>query len=98
MQINGVVPTVSIDKTDGCQIYLNKNTLDADIITAKSSEMNILIPNAEGDFVSVNVLHLLSNQGGRSLLRPDETQAVQIMGFLFERSEKGFEEDVEKPP
>jgi len=50
-QINGVVPTVSIDKTDGCQIYLNKDTLSADIITAKSSEMNVLVPNEAGEFV-----------------------------------------------
>ena len=48
------MPTVSIDKTDGCQVYLNKDTLDVDIVTAKSSEMNILIPNSEGEFVSVN--------------------------------------------
>eukprot|EP00794_Sanderia_malayensis_P012013 gene12013-13253_t len=50
-QANGTVPTVSIDKTDGCQVYLSKESVNADIITAKSSEMNVLIPNAEGEFV-----------------------------------------------
>ena len=46
------VPTVSIDKTDGCMIYLSKDSLNTQIVTAKSSEMNILIPDDTGDFVS----------------------------------------------
>jgi len=46
------VPTVSIDKTDGCMIYLSKDSLNTQIVTAKSSEMNILVPDGSGDFVS----------------------------------------------
>lgn len=46
------MPTISIDKTDGCQVYLSKESLSCDIISAKSSEMNILIPKGDGDFVS----------------------------------------------
>jgi len=49
MQVMGSVPTISIDKTDGCQMYLNKNALGAEIISAKSSEMNVLIPT-DDDF------------------------------------------------
>ncbi len=45
------MPTISIDKTDGCQMYLSKDSLDTEIITAKSSEMNVLIPSGD-DFVS----------------------------------------------
>ena len=52
-QVNGKLPTVSIDKTDGCMVYLSKDSLDAEIVTAKSSEMNILVPQADGDFVSL---------------------------------------------
>lgn len=48
----GQCPTVSIDKTDGCQMYLSKESLNAEIVTAKSSEMNILVPKEDGDFVS----------------------------------------------
>lgn len=44
------VPTVSIDKTDGCMIYLSKDSLNTQIVTAKSSEMNILVPDGSGDF------------------------------------------------
>jgi len=49
-QVTGSVPTVSIDKTDGCQIYLSEQSLQADIVSAKSSEMNILVPQKDGDF------------------------------------------------
>ena len=48
----GKVPTISIDKTDGCQMFLSENSKDVEIITAKSSEMNVMIPK-DGDFVSV---------------------------------------------
>lgn len=51
MQVLNKVPTVSIDKTDGCQIYLNDQSLDVSIVSAKSSEMNVLVPK-DGDFVS----------------------------------------------
>lgn len=49
-QVMGKVPTISIDKTDGCLIYLSKDSLDTEIVTAKSSEMNVLVPKADGDF------------------------------------------------
>jgi len=47
----GKVPTISIDKTDGCQVYLSLDSLDVEVVTSKSSEMNILIPAANGDYV-----------------------------------------------
>ena len=43
---------VSIDKTDGAQVYLSEQSKNAEIVTAKSSEMNILVPKGDGDFVS----------------------------------------------
>lgn len=49
-QVTGKVPTISIDKTDGCMIYLSKDSLDTVIVTAKSSEMNVLVPVGDGDF------------------------------------------------
>lgn len=49
-QVIGTLPTVSIDKTDGAQIYLSEKSLQAEIVSAKSSEMNIVIPK-DGDFV-----------------------------------------------
>ncbi|KAM4539104.1 adenylyl cyclase-associated protein 2 isoform 2-T2 [Odontesthes bonariensis] len=50
LQVLGTVPTISINKTEGCQVYLSKNALNCDIISAKSSEMNILIPEGEDDY------------------------------------------------
>ena len=46
-QVLGSVPTISVDKTDGCQMFLSPDSLAVDIITAKSSEMNVMIPNGE---------------------------------------------------
>lgn len=51
IQTLGTLPTVSIQKTDGCQVYLSKESLGAEIVTSKSSEMNILAPQGD-DFVS----------------------------------------------
>jgi adenylyl cyclase-associated protein len=48
VQILGKVPNVAIDKTSGVQLYLSKDCLDAEIVTSKSSEMNVLLPS-EGD-------------------------------------------------
>jgi len=50
VQAQGQCPTVSIDKTDGCIVYLNKDCLDCQIVTAKSSEMNVSVPRDDGDY------------------------------------------------
>nr|CDS28683.2 adenylyl cyclase associated protein 1 [Hymenolepis microstoma] len=55
VQVTGVMPTINIDKTDGCQVFLNEESKDVDIITAKSSEMNILVPVGDGDYTEYNV-------------------------------------------
>ena len=52
------MPTISVEKTDGCQMYLSKDSLQTAIISAKSSEMNVLIPNGD-DFVSLNKFQLV---------------------------------------
>ena len=43
-----MVPTIAISKTDGCQVYLSEKSLNAEVITSKSSEMNVLVPSANG--------------------------------------------------
>lgn len=53
LQVLGKVPTISIDKTDGCQMYLSTESMDVELITSKSSEMNVMVPKANGDYVSV---------------------------------------------
>ncbi|KAL8512475.1 hypothetical protein ACS0TY_018811 [Phlomoides rotata] len=43
----GSAPTISVDNTAGCQLYLSKDALEASISTAKSSEINVLVPGSE---------------------------------------------------
>lgn len=49
MQVIGKCPTVSIDKSDAIQVYLSRASIDAEIVTSKSSAMNVLVPNENGD-------------------------------------------------
>lgn len=50
MQVIGHVPTISIDKTDGCQMYLSDDSKNVEIVSSKSSEMNVLLPKGNGDY------------------------------------------------
>ncbi|PSS26049.1 Cyclase-associated protein [Actinidia chinensis var. chinensis] len=49
VQCQGSAPTISVDNTAGCQLYLSKNSLETSITTAKSSEINVLVPGAGPD-------------------------------------------------
>lgn len=49
-QSQGSAPTISVDNTSGCQLYLSKESLKASITTAKSSEINVLVLNDDGDW------------------------------------------------
>ncbi|KAL3614094.1 F-actin-capping protein subunit alpha [Castilleja foliolosa] len=49
VQCQGSAPTISVDNTAGCQLYLSKDALEASITTAKSSEINVLTPGSEPD-------------------------------------------------
>ncbi|WKY14372.1 hypothetical protein Q1695_000150 [Nippostrongylus brasiliensis] len=55
LQSLGEMPTLSIQKTDGCQVYLSEASKNAEVVTSKSSEMNLLIPKADGEFVEYPV-------------------------------------------
>ncbi|XP_064203320.1 adenylyl cyclase-associated protein 1 [Anguilla rostrata] len=55
IQVMGKVPTISINKTDGCHVYLSTDSLACEIISAKSSEMNVLVPGAGGEYTEIPV-------------------------------------------
>lgn len=60
LQIFQVTPTIAIDKSDGGQIYLSRESLGVEILTAKCSALNVLVPPTEGaaddaDFTEVPV-------------------------------------------
>jgi len=66
-QVLQCVPTIAIEKTDGAMVYLSQASLGAEIITAKSTEMNILLPNASGEFSELAVPEQFKTviEGGR---------------------------------
>ncbi|CAO2813453.1 unnamed protein product [Amaranthus hypochondriacus] len=43
VQCQGSAPTISVDNTSGCQLYLSKDSLETSITTAKSSEILMVI-------------------------------------------------------
>ncbi|KAI9916912.1 hypothetical protein PsorP6_017864 [Peronosclerospora sorghi] len=48
VQCKGMVPSVAIDKTDGCLVYISWEGRDVQFVTSKSSEMNVAFPEAAG--------------------------------------------------
>lgn len=51
LQMTGVVPTISIDKSNKVNIYTSKEGKNVEVYTSKSSEMNLLFPGQEdGDW------------------------------------------------
>jgi adenylyl cyclase-associated protein len=57
MQTDGKVNMISIDKCNGVQLYLNKDSIEAEIVTAKSSEMNVTIPDPDSpdDYIEIPI-------------------------------------------
>jgi adenylyl cyclase-associated protein len=47
VQVTGKVPSFAIDKTSGIQLYLSQSSLESEIVTAKSDQMNVLIPTGD---------------------------------------------------
>lgn len=44
------VPTVAVDKTDGCTIYFPRSCIDSiRILTSKCSDMNVSFPSAKDE-------------------------------------------------
>jgi len=56
LQIREKAPTVSVDKTDGCQLYLSKECGEVvEIFSSKSSEMNVMTEQADGDWTEIPI-------------------------------------------
>lgn len=54
VQVLGTVPTILVDSTDGGQIYLSRDSLGVEVITSKTSGLNISLPlqgGEEGEFI-----------------------------------------------
>lgn len=62
LEIRGTAPTLQIDSTDSGQVYLSKDTLGIEIMTAKCSAINISLPvegEEQGVFVEKAVPEML---------------------------------------
>ncbi|CAF3718779.1 unnamed protein product [Rotaria socialis] len=73
------VPTVQIEKTDGCHIYLSKSSLSTEFITSKSSEMTINVPCGDGEYKEYPIPEQFKTylQGGKQLCTvPNESSGV----------------------
>ncbi|CAF0748087.1 unnamed protein product [Adineta ricciae] len=73
------VPTVQIEKTDGCHIYLSKSSLNTEFITSKSSEMTINVPYGDGEYKEHPIPEQFktSLQNGKHLVTtPNESSGV----------------------
>ncbi|CAI5439600.1 unnamed protein product [Caenorhabditis angaria] len=49
IQTLGELPTISIQKTDGCQVFLSKSALKCQVVSSKSTEMNVVAQLNEND-------------------------------------------------
>ena len=75
VQVLGATPLILVDKTDGCQMYLSETSTNTEIVTAKSSEMNVLVPQGDGDFKEMPVPEQFKSliQGTSVVTRPSES-------------------------
>ena len=46
------MPTITVDKVDGLQMFLSKDSMNVEIVSAKSSALNVMVPKADGEYVS----------------------------------------------
>ncbi|XP_068093043.1 adenylyl cyclase-associated protein 2 [Hyperolius riggenbachi] len=76
IQVLRKVPTISINKTDGCHVYLSESSIDCEIVSAKSSEMNILVPH-NGDYREFPVPEQFKTSWNGSKL---VTEPAEMMG------------------
>ncbi|UJR09793.1 hypothetical protein I4U23_014019 [Adineta vaga] len=73
------VPTIQIEKTDGCHVYLSSTSLDTEFITSKSSEMSVNIPTADGEYKEYPIAEQFKTciQNGKHLVTvPNESSGV----------------------
>ena len=59
---------ISVDKTDGFQIYLSKESIGADIVTAKVSEVSFCLYTSHLICKKINVM--IPDENGEYLERP----------------------------
>lgn len=77
VQVTGKLPSCSIEKTDGCQLYLSKDSIGLEVVTSKSTTMNLLIPQEDGQFTELPIPEQFKTQIKNGKL---ETVCTEIAG------------------
>jgi len=78
VQVMGTVPTITIDKTDGLQMYINKESLNVEIVSAKSSALNVMVPQPNGDYAEWAVPEQFKTLIGPSGLTTTATETAGV--------------------
>ncbi|KOS12522.1 adenylyl-cyclase-associated protein cap [Malassezia pachydermatis] len=80
-QITGTTPTILIDSCDGGHVYLSEQGMHADLITAKSSALNVSVPAANGEPGELDeiplpeqVKHTIARSGSRTVANSEVVQ------------------------
>jgi adenylyl cyclase-associated protein len=67
VQVKGTVPSIAIDKTDGCLTYLSEESMKTQFVTSKSSEMNVAFPDKSGEMQETPIpeqfVHMVQDNG-----------------------------------
>ena len=50
-----VVPTVTMDSIEDIELYLSKDSLGVEIVSSKSTSINVSVLGATGDYVRIFV-------------------------------------------
>ncbi|CAJ0890143.1 6656_t:CDS:2, partial [Entrophospora sp. SA101] len=76
VQVQGKTPTIVVDKTDSAQLYLSPECLDTELFTAKSSSINVNVPNQQenGDYLELPIPEQIKTtiNGGKLVSAPVE--------------------------
>jgi hypothetical protein len=86
----GTAPTIAIDNTNGCQLYLSKDSLNSSITTAKSSEVNVAVPGATPEDDLVQQFNMSSYRSTFLILvftTKEATRLAIVANFLAGKSQ-----------
>jgi len=81
IQVNQSVPTMSVDKCAGVNIFLSKDSLDTAIVTSLSSEMNVYVPNSEDESVELPIPDQFTTLYDKNLKKLVTTEGTNVVGI-----------------
>lgn len=55
LYLQGVVPTVGLDKCEAIELYLSEPSLSVEVYTSRSSVINLMLPSEDGDYIEKTI-------------------------------------------